>query len=223
MTTLDKSKIRYILYDLDGTLTDSARGIVNSFKYCLGELGITGWDDKSLLKFVGPPLRESFGVYLGMDEQGVDEAIKIYRTYYADKGIFENSVYDGVREALERLKGAGYIQAVATSKPEVYAKKILEKFELSEYFKDICGIPLGDESMTKAQVIAQSMERLGISDKTEVVMVGDRDYDIKGAHKNGISCIGVTYGYGSREELEGAGADEIVNNPSEILHSGSSV
>ena len=217
MTTLDKSKIKYILYDLDGTLTDSARGIVNSFKYCLGELGITGWDDRSLLKFVGPPLRESFGVYLGMDEKGVDEAITIYRTYYADKGIFENSVYDGVREALERLRQAGYIQAVATSKPEVYAKKILEKFELSEYFKDICGIPLGDESMTKAQVIEQSMERLGISDKTEVVMVGDRDYDIKGAHKNGIPCIGVTYGYGSREELESAGADEIVESPGEIM------
>ncbi|MCD7889785.1 MAG: HAD family hydrolase [Oscillospiraceae bacterium] len=223
MITLDKSKIKYILYDLDGTLTDSARGIVNSFKYCLHELGIEGWDDKALLKFVGPPLQESFGAYLGMDESEVDNAIKIYRTYYADKGIFENSVYDGVPEALGRLRQAGYIQAVATSKPEVYAKKILEKFELSGYFEDICGIPLGDESMTKAQVIAQSMERLGIEDKSQVVMVGDRDYDIKGAHLNGIPCIGVTYGYGSREELESAGADEIVNNPSEILHSGSSV
>lgn len=217
LISLDHFNIKYILYDLDGTLTDSARGIVNSFKYCLGELGITGWDDRSLLKFVGPPLRESFGVYLGMDEQGVDEAIKIYRTYYADRGIFENSVYDGIPEALERLRGAGYIQAVATSKPEVYAKKILEKFELSGYFEDICGIPLGDESMTKAQVIAQSMERLGISDKSQVVMVGDRDYDIKGAHQNGIPCIGVTYGYGSREELECAGADEIVESPAEIM------
>ncbi|MCC8130171.1 MAG: HAD family hydrolase [Ruminococcus sp.] len=214
---INKSKIQYILYDLDGTLTDSARGIVNSFKYCLGELGIEGWDDKALLKFVGPPLRESFGVYLGMDESEIDNAIKIYRTYYADKGIFENSVYDGVPEALERLRKAGYVQAVATSKPEVYAKKILEKFGLSEYFSDICGIPLGDESMTKAQVIAQSMERLGVTNKSTVVMVGDRDYDIKGAHLNGIPCIGVTYGYGSRAELESAGAEEIVESPAEIL------
>ncbi len=217
MITFDKSKIQYILYDLDETLTDSAWGIVNSFKYCLRELGIEGWNDKALLKFVGPPLRESFGVYLGMDESEIDNAIKIYRTYYADKGIFENSVYDGVPEALERLRKAGYVQAVATSKPEVYAKKILEKFGLSEYFKDICGIPLGDESMTKAQVIAQSMERLGITDKSTVVMVGDRDYDIKGAHLNGIPCIGVTYGYGSRAELESAGAEEIVESPAEIL------
>ncbi|MCD8345098.1 MAG: HAD family hydrolase [Oscillospiraceae bacterium] len=214
---INKSKIQYILYDLDGTLTDSARGIVNSFKYCLGELGIEGWDDKALLKFVGPPLRESFGVYLGMDESEIDNAIKIYRTYYADKGIFENSVYDGVPEALERLRKAGYVQAVATSKPEVYAKKILEKFGLSEYFSDICGIPLGDESMTKAQVIAQSMEHLGVTNKSTVVMVGDRDYDIKGAHLNGIPCIGVTYGYGSRAELESAGAEEIVESPAEIL------
>ncbi|MCD8106355.1 MAG: HAD hydrolase-like protein [Oscillospiraceae bacterium] len=218
MITYDKSKIHYILYDLDGTLTDSARGIVNSFKYCLDELGITGWDDTSLLKFVGPPLRESFGVYLGMDEAGVDNAIKIYRTYYADKGIFENSVYDGIPEALGRLRDAGYIQAVATSKPEVYAKKILEKFGLSGYFEDICGIPLGDESMTKAQVIANSLEHLGITDKQTVVMVGDRDYDIRGAHLNGIPCIGVTYGYGSREELEAAGAEEIVKSPAEILN-----
>lgn len=214
---INKSKIQYILYDLDGTLTDSARGIANSFKYCLGELGIEGWDDKALLKFVGPPLRESFGVYLGMDESEIDNAIKIYRTYYADKGIFENSVYDGVPEALERLRKAGYVQAVATSKPEVYAKKILEKFGLSEYFSDICGIPLGDESMTKAQVIAQSMEHLGVTNKSTVVMVGDRDYDIKGAHLNGIPCIGVTYGYGSRAELESAGAEEIVESPAEIL------
>lgn len=214
---INKSKIQYILYDLDGTLTDSARGIVNSFKYCLGELGIEGWDDKALLKFVGPPLRESFGVCLGMDESEIDNAIKIYRTYYADKGIFENSVYDGVPEALERLRKAGYVQAVATSKPEVYAKKILEKFGLSEYFSDICGIPLGDESMTKAQVIAQSMEHLGVTNKSTVVMVGDRDYDIKGAHLNGIPCIGVTYGYGSRAELESAGAEEIVESPAEIL------
>ncbi|MCD8006877.1 MAG: HAD hydrolase-like protein [Oscillospiraceae bacterium] len=217
MPALDKTKIKYILYDLDGTLTDSARGIVNSFKYCLNELGITGWDDEALLKFVGPPLRESFGVYLGMDENGVDNAIKIYRTYYADKGIFENSIYDGIPEALERLREAGYIQAVATSKPEVYAKKILEKFGLAGYFEDICGIPLGDESMTKAQVIAQSMERIGVTDKSAVVMVGDRDYDIKGAHLNGIPCIGVTYGYGSREELESAGADEIVAEPGDIM------
>lgn len=214
---INKSKIQYILYDLDGTLTDSARGIVNSFKYCLGELGIEGWDDKALLKFVGPPLRESFGVYLGMDESEIDNAIKIYRTYYADKGIFENSVYDGVPEALEKLRKAGYVQAVATSKPEVYAKKILEKFGLSEYFSDICGIPLGGESMTKAQVIAQSMERLGVTNKSTVVMVGDRDYDIKGAHLNGIPCIGVTYGYGSRAELESAGVEEIVESPAEIL------
>lgn len=214
---INKSKIQYILYDLDGTLTDSARGIVNSFKYCLGELGIEGWDDKALLKFVGPPLRESFGVYLGMDESEIDNAIKIYHTYYADKGIFENSVYDGVPEALERLRKAGYVQAVATSKPEVYAKKILEKFGLSEYFSDIRGIPLGDESMTKAQVIAQSMEHLGVTNKSTVVMVGDRDYDIKGAHLNGIPCIGVTYGYGSRAELESAGAEEIVESPAEIL------
>lgn len=196
---------QYILFDLDGTLTESAPGIINSLKYALERLGVQDYDRAILDKFIGPPLAVSFEKFFGFKGEKCNNAVKIYREYFSEKGLFENAVYSGVEDMLDTLKSAGLKLAVATSKPEVYARRILDKFGLSKYFEVICGIPLNNEHMTKAQVIARAINELGAANKQAALMVGDRDYDVAGAHQNGIECLGVTYGYGSREELEGAG------------------
>ena len=198
--------IKYILFDLDGTLTESAPGIINSIKHTYAHYGITDYDEAELKKFVGPPLIESFMRYCGFTQEKASEAVDVYREYFSTKGLFENAVYGGIPECLETLKNEGYRLAVATSKPQVFCERILEHFDLAKFFDVVKGIPLDDEQMTKAQVIAFALEALGVTDKSEAVMIGDRDYDVKGAAENGIPCVGVLYGYGSREELEKAGA-----------------
>lgn len=211
---------QYILFDLDGTLTESAPGIINSLKYALERLGIKDYDRAILDKFIGPPLAVSFEKFFGFKGEKCNNAIKIYREYFSEKGLFENAVYPGVEDMLDTLKSAGLKLAVATSKPEVYARRILDKFGLSGYFDAICGIPLNNEHMTKAQVIARAINELGAANKQAALMVGDRDYDVAGAHQNGIECLGVTYGYGSRAELEGAGAEYIAvsaENTAELI------
>lgn len=211
---------QYILFDLDGTLTESAPGIINSLKYALERLGVQDYDRAILNKFIGPPLAVSFEKFFGFKGEKCNNAIKIYREYFSEKGLFENAVYPGVEDMLDTLKSAGLKLAVATSKPEVYARRILDKFGLSGYFEVICGIPLDNEHMTKAQVIARAINELGAANKQAALMVGDRDYDVAGAHQNGIECLGVTYGYGSRAELEGAGAEYIAvsaENTAELI------
>lgn len=211
---------QYILFDLDGTLTESAPGIINSLKYALDRLGVQDYDRAILNKFIGPPLAVSFEKFFGFKGEKCNNAIKIYREYFSEKGLFENAVYPGVEDMLDTLKSAGLKLAVATSKPEVYARRILDKFGLSKYFEVICGIPLDNEHMTKAQVIARAINELGAANKQAALMVGDRDYDVAGAHQNGIECLGVTYGYGSRAELEGAGAEYIAvsaENTAELI------
>lgn len=208
--------IRYILFDLDGTLTESAPGIINSLKYALDKLGVYDYDESVLKQFVGPPLAVSFKRFFGFTDEQALNAIDVYREYFRDKGLFENAVYEGVPDMLARLKNSGRRLAVATSKPEVFAKRIIEHFNLDVYFCEVCGIPLDDEKMTKSQVIAEAIKRLGVGDIGNAVMVGDRDYDVEGANKNGIRCIGVTYGYGSEEELQKAGAIRIAHSPLEV-------
>lgn len=211
---------QYILFDLDGTLTESAPGIINSLKYALERLGVQDYDRAILDKFIGPPLAVSFEKFFGFTGEKCNNAIKIYREYFSEKGLFENAVYPGVEDMLDTLKSAGLKLAVATSKPEVYARRILDKFGLSGYFEVICGIPLDNEHMTKSQVIERVLSELGVADKQTALMVGDRDYDVAGAHQNGIECLGVTYGYGSRAELEGAGAEYIAvsaENTAELI------
>ncbi len=207
---------KYILFDLDGTITESAPGIMNSARYALKHFGIEAPTDEKLRKFVGPPLFESFTQMFGIPVERANEAISTYREYYAVKGIFENEVYEGVPEMLKRLVDGGYTVALATSKPEVYARKILAHFGLDCYFTEICGIPLEDEKMTKAQVIATCIEKLGSPNKSQILMVGDRDYDVKGATQNGIDCMGVLFGYGDREELESAGAVMIAKSARDV-------
>lgn len=201
---------KYILLDLDGTVTDSSLGIVNSVEYALKFYGITGQDRKKLECFIGPPLSESFEMFYGFSKEQAVEAVEKYREYYKDKGIFENRVYDCVVPFLKRMKAQGKMIILATSKPEVFAKRILDHFDLTQYFDHCCGSLLNGERVKKADVIRYAMELAGITDVKEAVMIGDRHHDIEGAHAVGMEAVGVLYGFGDREEMEACNADYIL-------------
>lgn len=209
---------KYILFDLDGTLTESAPGIINSIRYTLDKLGLRPMTDEELKRFVGPPLIESFTRYCGLSHEEAEHAVDVYREYFSEKGLFENAVYPGIPECLGALKSAGKKLAVATSKPQVFCERIIKHFGIDGYFDAVVGIPLDREDMTKAEVIKSAMELLGAVPE-ETVMVGDRDYDVFGARENGIPCIGVLYGYGSRGELSAAGAVGICETVADIAAS----
>ena len=195
-----------ILFDLDGTLTDSAPGILNSVRHACRKLGLPLPGEDVLRRFLGPPLPDSFREYLHLDEADVARAVAAFREYYPDKGIFENDVYPGVPALLADLKAAGKTVVMATSKPEGFAQRIMEHFSLAGYFDAICGATMDETRTDKGQVIAYALQTAGIPDGRGVVMVGDREHDVKGAARNGLPCIGAVYGYGSAEELSAAGA-----------------
>lgn len=207
--------INYLLFDLDGTLTDSAEGIINSVKYTAGKLGLAEPDRDTLRKFIGPPLAESFSKLLGLPQDEIKHAISVYREYFSAVGIYENRLYPWTAELLVMLRAAGFKMAVATSKPEVYAGNIITRFQLEKYFDCICGIPLDNPKSTKADVIRRALEILKC-DKGSTVMVGDRSYDVAGAAACGIPCIGVLYGYGEAGELESAGAAAVCKSCEEL-------
>lgn len=204
-----------VLFDLDGTLTESGIGITRSVAYALQKHGIVERDQKKLDRFVGPPLIDSFMGYYGFSAPQARQAVEDYREYYAVKGIFENRVYNGVIPLLEGLNAAGVRCVLATSKPELYAVQILEHFGLLPYFSAVAGATMDERRTAKAEVIAYALQKL--PEGCRAVMVGDRKHDILGARVNGLRSIGVLYGYGSREELEAAGADALVETPEEIL------
>lgn len=205
-----------VLFDLDGTLTDNGEGITNSVAYALKKFGITPPPREELNKFVGPPLRDRFAdLYVG--EEKADLAVEYYREYFRPHGIFENVVYDGIPELLAALKEKGCTLAMATSKPEVFAEKIADHFDLSQYFTVIAGSNLEGTRIKKADVIRYCLHRLGDPDPSTVLMVGDREHDILGAKEVGLPAVGVTYGYGSREELESAHALAVINTPLDLL------
>lgn len=207
-----------ILFDLDGTLTDSAPGILNSVRYACRKLGLEMPSEATLHKFLGPPLIDSFRTLLGLNDADADRALNAFREYFPVTGLFENEVYDGIPALLADLKAAGKTVLLATSKPEEYAKRIMEHFDLAQHCDFICGATLDETRTDKAEVIAYALETAGITDKTSVVMVGDREHDVIGAKKNGLPCIGAVYGYGSAEELTAAGADTLAETVGE-LHS----
>lgn len=206
-----------ILFDLDGTLTESAEGITNSVIYALEQFGIKESDKEKLKVFVGPPLDESFMKYYGFDEAGAKEAIEQYRVYYRAKGIFEAPLYPKVKETLTTLKEMGKELFVATSKPGVFARQIAEHWGIDHLFIDVEGSNLDGSKIKKDEVIAAILENHGISDRTKVLMVGDREHDIIGAKKMGLTSVGVLYGYGDYEELQNAGADYIIENIEDIM------
>lgn len=218
-----------LLFDLDGTLTDPMVGITKSVQYALRHYGIVEEDLEKLIPFIGPPLRDSFKKFYSFSDEQASEGVQIYREYFQEKGIFENEEILGIREMLEELKEEGKLLFVATSKPEVYARRILEYFEMEHYFAFIGGADMEETRVSKGDVIRYVLERVGAMVKDEregitkakeikgqVLMIGDREHDILGAKENGIQSVGVLFGYGSREELEAAGADWIVESVEEL-------
>lgn len=206
-------KKKYVLFDLDGTLTDSREGIVNSIEYMLKHYQITVKNRDELQPWLGPPLKESLMRYCGFAEGKALEGVSVYREYFDRQGIFENQVYPGIEDMLKELKGQGYCLLVATSKPETAAVRVLEHFGLAGYFDYIGGATLDDSRVKKGDVIRYVLASCGASEKVQAIMVGDRKQDVQGAKENGLEVIGVLYGYGSREELEKAGADYLAESP----------
>lgn len=198
--------MEYIFMDLDGTITNPAEGITKCFEYALNHFGIEVEDRADLEQYIGPPLRQSFKEGFGFDEEKATLAVAKYRERFIPTGKFENQVYDGMEDALQRLKEAGKVLIVATSKPEYLAVQILEHFGLDGYFDDICGSCDDQDRNEKDEVIRYALNKHGITDLEDVLMVGDRKYDVIGAGKCGLKCMGVLYGFGDREELETAGA-----------------
>lgn len=209
-------KYKYYLFDLDGTLTDPGIGITNSVMYALEKFGIHVSDRKELYPFIGPPLVDSFEKYFGFDEKQALQAVEYYREYFREDGIFENVVYEGIPEMLCELKRKGAKVALATSKPYEFSVRILDHFDLHQYFDLIGAATMDGRISRKADVIRHLLDSLGEIDKASVLMIGDRDQDIEGAKANDLQCAGVLWGYGSKDELLDAGADFIVSSPSDI-------
>ncbi len=214
---MDFTTKKAVLFDLDGTITDSGEGIINSLKYALKAYGISNYDEKELYRFLGPPLTEAFMEILGFDELKAKKAVDKYREYFRDTGIFENRLYDGIDLLLEKLASGGRKVILATSKAEVFAVRILEHFRISQYFWAVAGSELDGARNKKSEVIRHALDKAGIVELGSAVMVGDRKHDVFGAKEMGIDSIGVLYGYGNREELENAGASMIVETV-EALH-----
>ena len=208
------SKYDYILFDLDGTLTDSGPGIMNGFEYALGKMGIDIPDRSSLRKFVGPPLGDSFEKTLGFSPEDAAKGIAFYREYYADKGVYENDVYPGVFELLDKLKASGKKMIVATTKAELMANVVMDHFGLRKYF-DLMVASNNTDRKNKIDVLKYAIENGGV-DIEKAVMIGDRFYDVTGASHFGIDSVGVLYGYGSRQELVDAGATYIAETVEDL-------
>ena len=206
----------YLLFDLDGTLTDPAMGITNSVAFALARFGIQNKDRKQLYPYIGPPLVNAFMEFAGLSHEDAQKALGYYREYFAPKGIFENKPYEGIIETLRKLKMAGKRLLVATSKPEPYARRIIEHFGMADYFEFVAGASMDEVRVKKEDVIRYAFESIGVSGEVSALMIGDRRHDIEGAAKNGIDSMGVLYGYGSREELEEAGATYLAESPVNI-------
>ncbi|MCR5160384.1 MAG: HAD-IA family hydrolase [Lachnospiraceae bacterium] len=208
-----RNKYKSILFDLDGTLTDSGPGITRCASLALDAMGIAYPSKEALGVFVGPPLVCSFSRF-GVPEDRIEEAIRIFRTHYNAGGKFENTPYEGIRELLGRLQQEGYKIYVATSKPEGTAKEVLNRFGMTDYFDEICGATLDHSRENKSAVIAYLLEKIGGAGRP--VMIGDTVFDVQGAAKFGIPCIGVTWGYGVEQEMRDAGAVGIARTMEEL-------
>ena len=210
---------KYLLFDLDGTLTDPRVGITTCVQYALKDFGIDEPDITKLEPFIGPPLRESFKNFYGFDDGQAEAAVEKYRERFRDTGIFENEVYEGIPRMLRTLQSKGMFLAVASSKPQVFVERILEHFDLKKYFAVVVGSELDGTRENKDEVVQEALNRLFNGkpiQKDQVYMIGDRSFDVDGAKALGIESVGVTYGFGSMEELKEAKADYIVRSVEEL-------
>ncbi|MDO5010276.1 MAG: HAD hydrolase-like protein [Intestinibacter bartlettii] len=211
-----KKNYDIIAFDLDGTLTASDRGITNSMQIALRHFGIER-DTESLKRHIGPSLTDTFREYVGDDEEQIQLAIKKYREYYVAGGMLENDLYEGVEETLKEIKNRGKKIILASSKPMVYCEQILKHYGLDKYFDFIGGSNLDETRSKKVEVISFSLENINETPGSNVLMVGDREYDILGAKGLGMDSVGVLFGYGSKEELQEAGATYTIEKMTDLL------
>lgn len=198
------TKYKTLLFDLDGTITDSSEGIINSIVYALEKMDVTITDRAVLKKFVGPPLMDSYKKYFGFTKEEAELGLKLFREYFAEKGIFENRLFDGMAELLADLVKEGYELVLATSKPDVYAEKILEHFNIKQYFTHMSACPMDEANITKIDIIKGALEMTSNKNKDEILMIGDTALDVNGAKICGIDALGVLYGTDTEEELKNA-------------------
>ena len=206
-----------ILFDLDGTLTESGEGIMKSVQYALEKMGKPEPETQKLRVFIGPPLLEQFMKYANLDREEAKQAVIYYRERYSSAGLFENRPYPGIENLLKVLKENGFLLSVASSKPEKYVVQTLEYFKIDRYFDEMTGATMDGKRVEKADVIKEALRRLQMSDdRDHVIMVGDKEHDVIGARTAGISCVAVAYGYGTMEELTASGAEKIVGTVEEL-------
>ncbi len=210
---------KYLLFDLDGTISDSGPGITKSVQYGLEKIGITEPDLNKLRAFIGPPLRESFKNFYNLSDEKTEEAVRFYRERYAPIGIFETEIYEGIPELLGDLQAKGFVLCLASSKPKVFVERILKHFNMYDYFDVVMGSNLDGSLENKEDIIAECLKEFSNIKNfnlSDCLMIGDRKFDIEAAHKCGIKCVGVSYGFGSIEELNEYKADYICKSVEEL-------
>lgn len=211
----------YLLFDLDGTLTDPGEGITKSIQYSLSAMGIEEQNLSKLTAFIGPPLRESFVNFYGVTEEEAEQCVEKYRERYTPIGIFENKIYFGIEDMLKECKAAGKKLAVASSKPTIMVNRVLEHFKIIQYFDIIVGSELNGIRSKKEEVVEEVLRLIQLDNskevsKEQIVMIGDRKFDIEGAKAFHLASVGVRYGYEEEGELEAAGADYLVDTVAEL-------
>lgn len=212
-------KYRYIFWDLDGTIANTYEGISNCLRYALKPYQICLESEEEVRKFIGPPFRYSFPKYCGLDPKQTEEAIGRYRERYIPVGVYECELFPGVRETMEKFRAAGCVQVLTSSKPEAQCRQILEKFELADLFDEVTGASPDGKIDTKLEVLQEAFRRICQKEdcqKDQVILIGDTQYDVDGAKAAGIDCIGVTYGFGTREELFAHGVVDACRNLEEV-------
>ncbi len=209
---------KYVLFDLDGTLTDPKLGITSCVQLALSHFGIQVDNLDELEPFIGPPLKDSFMNFYGLSDEQAVEAIEVYRSRFSTVGLFENDMYDGIDHLLSQLREKGYRLSVASSKPTVFVERILTHFNIKQYFHYVVGSFLDGRRTDKNEIIEEAFRLLGVTSecKQQAIMIGDRKFDVQGAKSHGIPSVAVSYGYGTREELEAANPDYIVDSVQEL-------
>lgn len=209
---------KYIFFDFDGTLVDTSAGIFDSLIFAFEKMGEPILSESDMRKYIGPPLEWSFMTYNNMNEQSAAETTKFFRINYKEKGVLMHSLYEGIREMLEILKKKGKILAVATSKPEHFAVKILKEYNLYDYFDVVSGATLDGSRSSKNEVLSHAVSLVNPENLSDCVLVGDTDNDVVGALQVGIDCIGILYGFGTKEKLEKAGATVTLETPADVAN-----
>ena len=208
---------KYVIFDFDGTVADSSEGVTKSILYAYESFGFQIPDEKTIRQFFGPPLVASFMKYAGVDEDTGEAMTSKYRELYTDNAMYLLKLYDGMECLLKNLKENGKKVAIASSKPKKFFDKLLDRLMIKDLFDVVCGAAMDEKSTSKKDIILNALDGLGVEDKKQAIMVGDRKYDVLGAKGAGVECIGVTFGFGDYEELKEAGADFIVDEPMQVL------